>query len=85
MKSVSVLNKHACDLLDMRIEAVLDDMSLTPLCDILDEQPITVDMFLSMTEDTCKEAAEALTKCVVLIFSHFMKLLNKLLLGNPVV
>lgn len=54
------LKKHASDILECRIDAVLDDMGLTPLCDLPDEDAVTIEKFVNQTEVTCKEAAEAL-------------------------
>ena len=62
MGELERLCKHAVDILDCRIEAVLEDMSLTPLSDLPEDEPITVDRFLQLTEETCNEASQSLTK-----------------------
>ena len=54
--------KQAMDLLECRIEAVLNEMGCTALCDLPEDEPITVDEFLSLTEQTCNEASELLAK-----------------------
>ena len=61
---MSCLSKQACDVLECRIEAVLEDMSLTPLCDLPEEEAITVEKFLEMTDKTCKEASASIAKYV---------------------
>ena len=62
MGELERLRKHAVDILDCRIEAVLEDMSLTPLCDLPEDEPVTVDTFLQLTEQSCNEASVTLTK-----------------------
>ena len=59
------LSKQAKDILDCRIEAVLDDMSLTNLCALPEDDPVTVDHFLRLTEGTCATASSQLTKSVL--------------------
>ena len=56
------LCKDAKDILDCRIETVLEDMSLTPLCDLPEDEPVTVEQFLALTETTCNDASQTLTK-----------------------
>ncbi|XP_064627182.1 dynein axonemal heavy chain 5-like isoform X2 [Lineus longissimus] len=56
------LSKQVQDILDCRIEEVLEDMSLTALCDLPEDEPVTIDHFMAMTEETCTFAAENLTK-----------------------
>ena len=67
LTSLENLIKQACDILECRVEAVLEDMSLTPLCDIPEDcadTPITVETFLQRTEETSQEAAAGLAKSV---------------------
>ena len=64
MRELELLNKRACDILDCRIEAVLEEMSLTPLCDIPEDSAVNVEEFLRITEETCSEAAVVLAKYV---------------------
>nr|XP_006825999.1 PREDICTED: dynein heavy chain 5, axonemal [Saccoglossus kowalevskii] len=56
------LIKQVTDLLDCRIEAVLLDMSTTPLCDLPEMEPVTTTEFLRMTETAVSEAAEQLAR-----------------------
>ena len=62
MTELKVLARQAKDILSCRIEAVLDDMSLTALCSLPEEEPMTVESFVSLTEQTCKESAECLAR-----------------------
>ena len=39
-------------------------MSLTPLCELPEDEPIKVEAFLQLTDAVCKEAAANLTKSV---------------------
>ncbi|XP_077977872.1 dynein axonemal heavy chain 5-like isoform X2 [Glandiceps talaboti] len=56
------LIKQVTDLLDCRIEAVLHDMSTTPLCDLPEHEPITCTEFLRLTEAAVTEAAVQLAR-----------------------
>ena len=38
------------DLIEFRIDAVLEEMSSTPLCQLPQEEPLTCDEFLQMTK-----------------------------------
>lgn len=52
------------DILDCRIEAVLEDIELTRLCDLPEDEAVSVEEFVNVTERTCQEAAESLSRCV---------------------
>ena len=56
--------KRSKDILDTRIEEVLEDMSMTPLCTLPDDDAITVEKFMQLTEETCTKACKILTKYV---------------------
>lgn len=51
------------DILDCRIEAVLEDIELTRLCDLPEDEAVSVEEFVSVTERTCQEAAQSLSRC----------------------
>lgn len=51
-------------MLDCRIEAALQDIELTRLCDLPEDEAVTVEEFVDVTERTCQEAAESLSKLV---------------------
>ena len=65
MGDLELLTKQANDILECRIEAVLDEMGLTPLCDLPEDEAITIEDFLHLTEQTCSEAASTLAKYVL--------------------
>ena len=62
MGHLEMISKQAIDILDCRIEAVLEDMSTTALCDLPEDEPVTVQEFLVLTQETCKEASKQLSK-----------------------
>lgn len=62
MRDLEKLSKTVKDILDCRIEAVLEDMSITALCDLPEEEPVTADKFLQMTTDIVQSAAESLAR-----------------------
>ncbi|XP_074645893.1 dynein axonemal heavy chain 5-like [Tubulanus polymorphus] len=62
LRFLELLTKQITDILDCRIEAVLEDMSLSALCDLAEDEPVTVDEFLTMTEEICQTTAECLSK-----------------------
>ena len=62
MHELELLAKTVIDILDCRIEATLQDMSLTALCDLPDNEPVTVEEFLRLTENICSQASEQLAK-----------------------
>lgn len=53
------------DILECRIEGVLSEIEATRLCDLPEEEAITVEEFVGATERTCQAAAETLTKYAV--------------------
>ena len=62
MDQLERYNKQACDILECRIEANLEEMGLTALCELPEDEPVVVEDFLALTEKTCLEAAEHLSK-----------------------
>ena len=62
MDELERFNKQACDILECRIEANLEEMGLTALCELPDDEPVVVEDFLALTEKTCLEAAEYLSR-----------------------
>ncbi|EDV25010.1 uncharacterized protein TRIADDRAFT_56504 [Trichoplax adhaerens] len=71
------LVKQISDILEVRIEKVLESMSLTPLCDLSDE-PATVTDFIEHTEKSCEEACEYLTRQSQLVESSVLELIDTL-------
>lgn len=60
MGSLEKLAKTVTDILDCRIEAVLNDMSITALCDLPEEEAITAEKFLELTTNIVNQASEQL-------------------------
>ncbi|CAH3041642.1 unnamed protein product [Pocillopora meandrina] len=59
-KELELLIDRANDLVKFRIEAVLQEMSNTLLCELPSDAPWTVERFLKNTEDLCKRGSELL-------------------------
>jgi dynein heavy chain len=64
MGHLEKLSKTVKDILDCRIEAVLNDMSVTALCDLPEEEAVTAEKFLELTTDTVNIASEQLATYV---------------------
>ena len=62
IEQVEVFSRKVSDILDCRIEETLISMSYTPLCDLPDDEGITLETFLQLTEEHCTSAAESLEK-----------------------
>ncbi|XP_022805941.1 dynein heavy chain 5, axonemal-like [Stylophora pistillata] len=60
LKGLELLIDRANDLVKFRIEAVLQEMSNTLLCELPSDAPWTVERFLKNTEDLCKRGSELL-------------------------
>ncbi|XP_072018853.1 LOW QUALITY PROTEIN: dynein axonemal heavy chain 5-like [Amphiura filiformis] len=75
------LTKQITDLLDCRIDAVLDDMAHTALCDLPEHDPTTTDAFIKSTEGVCRDACEVLTRQSQAVERAVTELVN-LLKGN---
>lgn len=72
------LCRTAMDTLEYRIESILEDMSGAMLCDLAEDDPLTVEEFLQTTEQTCQMAAVELTKYSVSLDATFISLLFSL-------
>lgn len=59
--------KRVSDLLECQIDAVLEDISLTPLCDLPEDDPITMDQFLEKTNKVVTAASESISTCSKLV------------------
>ncbi|XP_066028864.1 dynein axonemal heavy chain 5 isoform X2 [Pocillopora verrucosa] len=78
VKGLEILTKGVKDMLDCRIEAVLQDIELTRLCDLPEDEAVTVEDFVAVTEKTCQESAESLSKYNHLVESSVNILLQTL-------
>ncbi|KAK3754858.1 hypothetical protein QZH41_011331 [Actinostola sp. cb2023] len=72
------LSKEVQDILDCRIEASLQEIGRTPLCDLPEEEAIFVEDFVDTTERTCNDNAEILTKYCHLVETSVKFLLDSL-------
>lgn len=52
------------DILNCRIEAILEDIELTRLCDLPEDEAVCVEEFVDVTQRTCQRAAESLSRSV---------------------
>lgn len=57
LETFDLVLRRANDLITYRIEAVLNDVTATHLCEINDEEPMSVDEFYKRTEELCEEAS----------------------------
>lgn len=73
---LSVLAFKVKDMLDCRIEAVLQDIELTRLCDLPEDEAVTVEDFVAVTEKTCQESAESLSKWALFMWIRNTNLLT---------
>ena len=62
MKELGKLAKTVTDILECRIEAVLEDMSTTALCELPEEEPVTMEQFLEITNEVVNSASKYLAK-----------------------
>ena len=62
MRELDKLAKTVHDILECRIDAVLDDMSGTALCELPEDEPITMEQFLEITNDVIVSASKYLAK-----------------------
>lgn len=62
MGDLEKLSKTVKDILDCRIEAVLQDMSVTALCDLPEDEAVTMDKFLELTATAVDSASKQLAK-----------------------
>ncbi|XP_070190341.1 dynein axonemal heavy chain 5-like isoform X2 [Littorina saxatilis] len=78
MAELDKLAKTVTDILDCRIEAVLNDMSITALCDLPEEEAITAEKFLELTTNIVNQASEQLATQSELVERSVMELVDTL-------
>ncbi|XP_066267666.1 dynein axonemal heavy chain 5-like [Branchiostoma lanceolatum] len=78
LNSLELLTKQASDVLECRIESVLNEMSFTALCDLPDDEPVQVSHFLEVTEKTCNDASTFLAKQSALVEEAVFELMDLL-------
>ncbi|XP_040833581.1 dynein heavy chain 5, axonemal [Ochotona curzoniae] len=79
IKDLELLLDRANDLIAFRIDAILEEMSGTPLCQLPQEQPLTCQDFLQATKDLCVKGARILHFKSSLVEEAVNELINMLL------
>uniref|UniRef100_A0A2I3GCS9 Dynein axonemal heavy chain 5 n=1 Tax=Nomascus leucogenys TaxID=61853 RepID=A0A2I3GCS9_NOMLE len=79
IKDLELLLDRVNDLIEFRIDAVLEEMSSTPLCQLPQEEPLTCEEFLQMTKDLCVNGAQILHFKSSLVEEAVNELVNMLL------
>lgn len=60
IENLDLVLQRAHDLIVYRIEAVLNDISSTHLCEFNEDEPVSVDEFFRRTDELCNEASAQL-------------------------
>ncbi|XP_055965046.1 dynein axonemal heavy chain 5 [Sorex fumeus] len=79
IKDLELLLDRINDLIESRIDAVLEEMSSTPLCQLPLDEPLTCEAFLQMTKDLCVNGAQTLHFKSSLVEEAVNELINMLL------
>nr|XP_054361159.1 dynein axonemal heavy chain 5 [Mirounga angustirostris] len=79
IKDLELLLDRVNDLMEFRIDAVLEEMSSTPLCQLPEEEPLTCADFLQVTKDLCIKGAQILNFKSSLVEEAVNELINMLL------
>ncbi|XP_062925653.1 dynein axonemal heavy chain 5 [Mobula hypostoma] len=79
LEELELLLNRANDLIEFRIDAVLQDMSTIQLCKLPEEDPITCDEFVEKTKELCVKAAQVLHSKSSLVEEAANELINMLL------
>ncbi|XP_016864671.1 dynein axonemal heavy chain 5 isoform X7 [Homo sapiens] len=79
IKDLELLLDRVNDLIEFRIDAILEEMSSTPLCQLPQEEPLTCEEFLQMTKDLCVNGAQILHFKSSLVEEAVNELVNMLL------
>uniref|UniRef100_A0A8D2AUY0 Dynein axonemal heavy chain 5 n=1 Tax=Sciurus vulgaris TaxID=55149 RepID=A0A8D2AUY0_SCIVU len=83
IKDLELLLDRVNDLIEFRIDTVLEEMSGTPLCQLPQEEPLTCEEFLQMTKDLCVNGARILHFKSSLVEEAVNELINMLDLQVP--
>lgn len=57
LENFDLILQRAHDLITYRIEAVLNDVTATTLCELSEDEPMSVEEFFKRTEELCAEAS----------------------------
>lgn len=83
MGELDKLAKTVHDILECRIEAVLEDMSTTALCELPEDEAVTMEKFLEITSEVVANASKYLAKYVLVLLVLVLYLLVPLVLVLP--
>ena len=62
LSRIEQLIKETKDILECRVEATLEEIGLTALCNLPEEDAISAEDFLKSTEQVCKQSSTQLSK-----------------------
>uniref|UniRef100_A0A2K5Y215 Dynein axonemal heavy chain 5 n=1 Tax=Mandrillus leucophaeus TaxID=9568 RepID=A0A2K5Y215_MANLE len=79
IKDLELLLDRVNDLIEFRIDAILEEMSSTPLCQLPQAEPLTCEEFLQMTKNLCVNGAQILHFKSSLVEEAVNELVNMLL------
>ncbi|XP_014347801.2 dynein axonemal heavy chain 5 [Latimeria chalumnae] len=71
------------DLIEFRVDVVLQEMSTTPLCILPEQEPYTCEEFVQMTKELCIKGAQTLHSKSLLVEEAANELINMLLELEP--
>ncbi|XP_053396215.1 dynein axonemal heavy chain 5-like isoform X3 [Mercenaria mercenaria] len=81
MGELDKLSKTVHDILECRIEAVLEDMSATALCELPEDEAVTMEKFLEITTEVVETASKYLANQSHLVETAVYDLVNQLQSG----
>ncbi|XP_012863981.1 dynein axonemal heavy chain 5 [Echinops telfairi] len=79
IKELESLLDRLSDLIEFRINTILEEMSSTPLCQLPQEEPLSCDTFLQKTKDLCVNGAQILNFKSSLVEEAVNELIDMLL------
>ncbi|XP_015212531.2 dynein axonemal heavy chain 5 isoform X1 [Lepisosteus oculatus] len=83
LAELELLLDRVNDLVEFRIDAVLQEMSTAPLCKLPDDEPFTCEEFVQMTKELCIKGAQRLQTKSSLVEEAANELINMLLDFEP--
>ncbi|KAH3727100.1 hypothetical protein DPMN_053025, partial [Dreissena polymorpha] len=81
MRELDKLSKTVHDILECRIEAVLEDMSTTALCELPEDEAVTMEKFVDITTEVVDIASKYLTNQSHLVETAVYDLVSQLQAG----
>ncbi|XP_058868792.1 dynein axonemal heavy chain 5 isoform X2 [Acipenser ruthenus] len=83
LAELELLTDRVNDLVEFRIDAVLQEMSSRALCKLPEDDPVTCDEFVQMTKELCIKGAQSLHSKSSLVEEAANELINMLLDLEP--